>query len=110
MKVIIIAYEFPPLNVGGTARAFRFANFLPNYDIKPVVFTLHPASYLEVFENPKTDAAKLNQLDPRVELIQVKSENIISKKVNKIRNFLQTYFNFHKGVEAKYWKKNLNIE
>lgn len=110
MKVIIIAYEFPPLNVGGTARAFRFANYLPNYDIKPVVFTLHPASYLEVFENPKTDAAKLNQLDTRVELIQVKSENIISKKVNKIRNFLQTYFNFHKGVEAKYWKKNLNIE
>lgn len=110
MKIIIIAYEFPPLSAGGTARAFRFANFLPNYDIKPVVFTLHPASYLEVFENPKTDAAKLNQLDPRVELIQVKSENIISKKVNKIRNFLQTYFNFHKGVEAKYWKKNLNIE
>lgn len=107
LKAIIIAYEFPPLNVGGTSRTFRFTNYLPKYGVKPIVFTLHPESYFSVFENPKTDKEKLNLLDPSVEIIQVKSDNLFSKKHKKIRTFIQTFFNIHRGVEAKYWKQNL---
>lgn len=39
MKVLFITYEFPPLNVGGSHRPFKFVKHLGRYGIKPVVIT-----------------------------------------------------------------------
>jgi glycosyltransferase involved in cell wall biosynthesis len=38
-NVLMIAYEFPPLNFSGTARPFGFARYLPEFGYRPTVLT-----------------------------------------------------------------------
>ena len=38
MKVLLIAYMFPPIAGGGTQRPLKFVKYLPEYGITPVVF------------------------------------------------------------------------
>ncbi|MCG8605598.1 glycosyltransferase family 4 protein [bacterium] len=44
-KVLILAYYFPPLGMGGTQRAAKFTKYLPNYDWQPVVITVKEIAY-----------------------------------------------------------------
>ncbi len=106
-KVIFIVYQFPPLNVGGTQRPFRFINNLPKHNIKPIVFTLSPEDYCKVYDDPKTEDTKLQELHPEVELYHVSTEHLLNKKTGKASNFVRTYFNYHKGIEGTYWKQHL---
>ena len=43
--VLIIAYYFPPLAMGGVQRIVKFCKYLPEYGWKPVVLTSSPGSY-----------------------------------------------------------------
>ncbi|MCC1498219.1 hypothetical protein [Alcanivorax sp. 1008] len=40
--VILLAYEFPPLNVGGSQRPYRFARYLKDAGYYPIVITPQP--------------------------------------------------------------------
>ena len=54
-NVFFIAYEFPPLNVGGSQRPLKFVKYLREFGINPIVFCLAPESYPKVFSNYKLD-------------------------------------------------------
>ena len=43
--VLIIAYFFPPLAMGGVQRIVKFCKYLPEYGWRPVVLTSSPGSY-----------------------------------------------------------------
>ena len=43
IKILVIAYMFPPLAGGGTQRPLKFVKYLPHYGITPVVFCPHEA-------------------------------------------------------------------
>jgi glycosyltransferase involved in cell wall biosynthesis len=56
--------RFPPYNVSGSARPFRFAKHLPGFGYLPTIVSLTP-------EAASVDAeAVLNELDPRVEILR----------------------------------------
>ncbi|MBN1882009.1 MAG: glycosyltransferase [Deltaproteobacteria bacterium] len=45
IKVLIIAYWYPPLNVIGSVRALKLSRYFPEYDITPVVFTTETGTF-----------------------------------------------------------------
>ena len=45
-RVLMVAYHFPPMNVSsGIQRTLRFAQYLPEFNWKPIVLTAHPRAY-----------------------------------------------------------------
>lgn len=38
-KVLIVAYNYPPINNGGVQRTFKFSKYLPFYGYEPIVIT-----------------------------------------------------------------------
>ena len=44
-KVLILSYYFPPLGMGGTQRAAKFAKYLPEFGWEPTVVTTLPIAY-----------------------------------------------------------------
>ena len=45
MKVLFITHQFPPLNIGGSHRPFKFVKHLHRSGITPVVITPEPAAH-----------------------------------------------------------------
>ncbi len=44
-KVLILAYYFPPIGMGGTQRAAKFARYLPEFGWQPHVITVKDVAY-----------------------------------------------------------------
>lgn len=44
-KVLIVAYYFPPMGMGGVQRATKFVKYLPEFGWDPVVLTVKDVSY-----------------------------------------------------------------
>lgn len=44
-NVLILAYYFPPLGMGGTQRAAKFAKYLPHFGWNPIVVTVKDVAY-----------------------------------------------------------------
>ena len=103
--VFFIAYEFPPLNRGGVFRSLKFVKYFNDFNIKPILFTLNPKNYKDVYNEHKTDNKLINELKSvDKEIIYVKSDNIVNIKKNKIKSFFYFYFNVL-GVIHKNWEK-----
>jgi glycosyltransferase involved in cell wall biosynthesis len=45
-KVLVIAYYFPPLGMGGVQRVAKFVKYLPQFGWQPVVLTVKDVEYL----------------------------------------------------------------
>lgn len=107
MKVLFIAYQFPPLNVGGSHRPYKFTKYLPEFGVEPTVLTLDPNDFKNVYLKSDVDHSLLEDLDERVSIEFVKSENLLGARKNPVLKFLSIFFNIYRGSEGKYWKKNL---
>jgi glycosyltransferase involved in cell wall biosynthesis len=66
-KVLIIAYYFPPLGMGGVQRATKFAKYLPLFGWKPFVLTVKDVEYLA------KDPSLLEELPPEVKIVRTGS-------------------------------------
>ncbi|MCH6560776.1 hypothetical protein IH799_10545, partial [candidate division KSB1 bacterium] len=44
-KVLILAYYFPPLGMGGTQRPAKFVKYLPEFNWTPFVITVKDIAY-----------------------------------------------------------------
>lgn len=104
--VFLLAYEFPPLNVGGVQRPLKFVKYLPEFGIKPVVFSLDPASYSQVFQDIALDASTEADIPAGTELVRVPSEDIVSLKQGKLRDFMTTWFSVLPR-EGQGWREHL---
>jgi len=104
--VFLLAYEFPPLNVGGVQRPLKFVKYLPEFGIKPVVFSLDPASYPQVFQDIPLDASTEADIPAGTELVRVPSEDIVSLKQGKLRDFMTTWFSVLPR-EGQGWREHL---
>lgn len=57
LRVLIVAYHFPPIKgSSGFLRTLKFVRYIRDFDIEPVVLTVHPRAY------PDTDAQLLGQI------------------------------------------------
>ncbi len=66
-KVLLIAYYFPPLGMGGVQRAAKFAKYLPGFGWRPFVLTVKDVQY------PAKDPSLLEELPPEVKIIRTGS-------------------------------------
>ena len=44
-KVLVIAYDYPPLGGGGVFRTLKFTKYLPRFGFKPYVLTIKTSTY-----------------------------------------------------------------
>ena len=94
INILFIVYEFPPLNSGGSHRPYRFAKYLQQFGINPIIVTPEVADI-------KQDNSLLKELD-NIKIIRtsidksVKLENLLSKNYINILD-----------IESKKWKKHL---
>lgn len=57
LRVLIVAYHFPPIKgSSGFLRTLKFVRYIRDFDIEPVVLTVHPRAY------PDTDSQLLGQI------------------------------------------------
>ncbi len=106
-EIFFIAYQFPPLNVGGVFRPLKFVKYFNDFGIKPVVFSLSPECYPKIYENKKPDYNLLTEINHvEKEIIYVKTDNLLVARKNKLQTFSQIYFNLTKGTEHKKWEKH----
>jgi len=106
-EIFFLAYQFPPINVGGAFRPLKFVKFFNSYGIKPIIFTLASDDYPKVYLNKKPDFELLDDINKvEKEIVQVRTEELLSKRRNKIQAFVQIYFNLTKGIEHKKWGDN----
>nr|WP_321410905.1 glycosyltransferase [uncultured Carboxylicivirga sp.] len=98
--IFYIAYEFPPLNNGGVLRSAKFAKYLPDFNIKPVVFTLSPHDYKAIFKEFLVDNTLLDEIPDRAEIIWVPSPGI------KRKHSLRAFFSIVRR-DTSHWQPNL---
>lgn len=104
INILLVAFEFPPLNRGGVYRALRFAKYLRQFDINPIVITLDRRSYSKVYERFDVDETLLRELPSEIEMIEVPSPDIVHLLSGKLTNFFNTYFRIVEITTAN-WDK-----
>ena len=79
-KVLIITYYWPPSGGAGVQRWLKFAKYLPEFGIEPIILTVDPeyASY------PQIDKTLLKDIPASVKVYHTKSFELYSlyKKVS----------------------------
>lgn len=70
-NILIIAYYFPPMGLGGVQRTLKFAKYLPKFGWKPLVLTVGPTGYyafdeslLKEVEESGIEVIRTSSLDP----------------------------------------------
>jgi glycosyltransferase involved in cell wall biosynthesis len=68
-RVLIITYYWPPAGGAGVQRWLKFAKYLPEYDIEPIILTVEPgyASY------PQIDQTLQNEISKHLKVFKTKS-------------------------------------
>lgn len=102
-NILFIAYEFPPINRGGTQRPLKFVKYLSKYGLNPIVITLAPESYPIVYDQYHLDEDTTKEIKEAAEVIYVESENILERYKGKVNGFLSIYFSLIQR-EAEGWK------
>jgi hypothetical protein len=103
INILFLAFEFPPLNRGGVHRSLSFVKHLPEFGIHPVVITLDPASYPDVFDEYSTDELLGSEVKDESTVIALRSEK--TKAKGRIGQFISIYFSIH-GQEVNNWEQN----
>ncbi len=104
--IIFISFQFPPVVFGGVFRPLKFAKYLPEFGIRPHVYTLDEDSYRGVYRNEKKDYALLNELNGRdVRVTKVPMDSVFDKYKTKASAFWHIYFTIYGGSEYKIWEK-----
>ena len=105
-NILFIAYQFPPLNVGGTQRPLKFVKYLHEFGITPIIITLAQKSYKEVYGTFHSDIETMAEIPEGTTIIEIPSTPLLSKRTGEIKHFLEIYFSTVRR-EAQSWKPNL---
>ena len=72
MKILLLAYYFPPLGGAGVQRALKFAKYLPEHGITPVVIAADEPGYV-------TDASLLAELPQEIEVHRIRHSPLLAR-------------------------------
>lgn len=88
LKVLIIAYYFPPMGLSGVQRIAKFCKFLPEFGWQPVVLSVEPKGYYAFDESlmaemeaagveiHRTESKDINRLFKKEQRVQMPSEEV----------------------------------
>jgi hypothetical protein len=102
---IFIAYEFPPLQVGGVYRTLGFVNKLKGTGIIPIVITLDNDSIAKTSGNLTLDQKLLDNLNDEALVFRVPSRLNLEKQSSMGKAF--DIIGYPNGIENKYWEENV---
>lgn len=98
MDILIIAFEFPPLNSGGSHRPFKFVKWLGAFDVKPIVITPEVAAH----RGRNLDEGMLDQLDDSVRIIRTPIQ-----PAGRLDKLYESYYFNVLDRSAHRWKAHL---
>jgi hypothetical protein len=99
INILIIAYEFPPLNSGGSHRPYKFAKNLSQFGIEPIVIT----PKITAHQDKNIDKSLMSELE-NCDFKIIHTEIAPPQKSDKIS---ETYYFNILDIAAKKWKKHL---
>lgn len=103
-KVLFIAYEFPPLKVGGVYRPLAFVKYLKDFGYEPIVITADTQSLVEAGAKPDLDETLGSEILAQHKIVKVPTELKFNKS-GSFANFRDIYLN-PVGREGKAWRRN----
>ncbi len=86
MKVLILTYYFPPAGGSGVQRWLKFVKYLPQFGVKPIVYTVKNAKY------PILDNSLEKELPKNITILKqpiFEPNNFIKSNAKKSTGFLQ---------------------
>jgi len=93
-QVLIIAYYFPPMGLGGVQRTLKFAKYLPKYGWRPTVLTVGPTGYfafdeslLKEVDEAGIEVVRTSSLDPNRMFRKKGAVKMPSERIRKILQF-----------------------
>lgn len=104
--VFFVAFEFPPLNVGGTQRPLKFTKYLGDFHVHPVVFTLDPISYSNVFTRYFSDPNTVLDIPANCTIVNVPCDDVKVNNMSHLKSFISTYFSIV-SREADGWHRHI---
>ncbi len=105
MRVLFVAFEFPPLGGGGVHRSMGFAKYLPAYGVQPIVLTTDLPSFQQVMVNP-IDQTLLDDLPADLVIERVSCLPKRRPVSGKLAAWLRLFFSLVEP-QAKWWRPHL---
>ncbi len=105
MKLLFVAFEFPPLASGGVRRPAAFAKYLPEFGISPVVITTDIAGAKEQIDAP-FDSTLLDGFPPDIPVERIPCPARYKGDEGRFTNWRRIYFSLVEQ-QAKCWRPQL---
>lgn len=106
MKVLFVAFEFPPLGGAGVQRSLKFSKYLPDFGIEPVVLTTDLPGFQEAMPGHPIDESLLAQLPSRLEIVRIPFVRPKALKQGGFGEWRRIYFSVVEDL-AKLWVPRL---
>ncbi len=106
MKLLVSAFEFPPLASAGVRRPLGFVNYLPEFGISPIVVTTDRESYVDLDLEPFDDSL-LSSLSSFVSIERISCQKQIHGYFRGRWNRFAGYFRVLEQRFGPDWEKPL---
>jgi hypothetical protein len=97
MNLLMLAFEFPPLGGVGVQRSLKFAKYLPEHGVHPVVVTPDKAS-IEANIGPAREAALLDELSADTRIERVPCPAVRRDSGSRFGNWLNQFVRVGEGL------------
>lgn len=101
MKILQIAYYYPPMGGAGVQRALKFSKYLPGHGITPIIISCNDQNYTQ-------DETLLNEIPSEVEIHRIKFSSAISWLASLISMRSKTTAT-SKKIEQREFQKNARL-
>ena len=97
MNLLMLAFEFPPLGGVGVQRSLKFAKYLPEHGVHPVVVTPDKES-IEAVIGPAREAALLDELPTATGIERVSCPPVRRGGGSRIGDWFHQFFSLGEGL------------
>lgn len=106
MRVLFIAFEFPPLGGIGVQRSLKFVKYLPEHGVEPVVVTTDESSFRGAVQVARMEASLLAEVPPRVRVERVPCPGLVPVRGGRLGAWVRQFSTVNDSL-AELWRANL---
>lgn len=103
MKVLFIAFEFPPLATGGVQRSVKFAKYLAEFGVEPVVVTTDLESFRQIMPDSAVDELLLDQIPQGLVIERVPCHRTKVMRPGRFAEWRRIYFSVVEDYAEQWW-------
>jgi glycosyltransferase involved in cell wall biosynthesis len=106
IKILFVAFEFPPLGGAGVQRSLNFVKYLPENQICPIVITVKEGDYKHVMASHPMDESLCKEIPAGTIIKRIHCPGLAPAK-NKFHEWARIYFSVT-GDFKDLWKEALD--